>query len=84
MGQTLAVDTDAVHERIVAGVAALEGVDPTALPPLFDAVDPDALAALFATTESGGRRSGHVGFTYADHEVRVEFDERGDPVVTID
>ncbi|MFA9504840.1 hypothetical protein NP511_18160 [Natrinema thermotolerans] len=86
MDQThhMAADTDAVHERIVAGIAALEGADPTALPPLFDAVDPDALAALFATTESGNRRAGHVGFTYAGHEVRVEFDERGDPVVTID
>ncbi|SEP82527.1 HalOD1 output domain-containing protein [Natrinema salaciae] len=83
MGQSLAVDTDEVHERIVTGVAALEGVDPMALPPLFDAVDPDALAAIFATTESGGRRAGHVGFTYAEHQVTVEFDESGEPVVTI-
>ncbi|QCS42289.1 HalOD1 output domain-containing protein [Natrinema versiforme] len=84
MKQSLAVDTDEVHERIVTGVAALEGVDPLSLPPLFDAVDPDALTALFTTTESGGRRSGHVGFTYADHQVTIEFDESDTPVVTID
>ena len=84
MERTLAVCTDEVHERIVTGVAALEGADPMELPPLFDAVDPDALAAIFATTESGERRSGYVGFTYADHQVEVSFDEAGDPVVTID
>lgn len=84
MGQTLAVGTDEVHERIVTGVAALEGADPMELPPLFDAVDPDALAAIFATTESGEHRSGHIGFTYANHQVRVEFNEAEEPVVTID
>ena len=84
MEQSLAVDTDEVHERIVTGVAALEGVDPMSLPPLFDAVDPDALEAIFATTESGSKRSGHVGFNYADHQITVSFDETGDPVVTID
>lgn len=84
MEQTLAVDTDEVHERIVDGIAALEGTDPMELPPLFDAVDPDALAAIFATTESGGRRAGRVEFTYADHRVAVAFDEAGTPVVTID
>lgn len=84
MDQSLAVDADGVHERIVTGVAALEGVDPLSLPPLFDAVDPDALTALFATTESGGPRSGHVGFTYVDHRITIEFDETDTPVVTID
>ncbi|SEV85794.1 HalOD1 output domain-containing protein [Natrinema salifodinae] len=84
MAQTLAVDTDEVHERIVTGIAALEGCDPMELPPLFEAVDPDALAAIFETTESGGLRAGHVGFTYAGHEVRVEFDEDDGPVVTIE
>lgn len=84
MDQTLAVDTDEVCERIVDGVAALEGADPIALPPLFDAVDPDALAAIFSPSESGDRRSGYVGFTYAGHRVRVDFDEDGEPVITID
>lgn len=84
MIHSLAVDTDAVHERIVTGVATLEGVDPTALPPLFDAVDPDALTAIFATTVSGGQRTGQISFRYASHQVTVEFDRSGEPVVTID
>ncbi|WP_408958407.1 HalOD1 output domain-containing protein [Natrinema sp. 74] len=84
MEQTLAVDTDEVSERIVTGVAALEGTDPMELPPLFEAIDPDALTAIFATTESGGSRSGNVAFTYADHRVTVEFDEDDEPVVTIE
>ncbi|WP_254530614.1 HalOD1 output domain-containing protein [Natrinema gelatinilyticum] len=84
MGQTLAVDTGQVCERIVTGVAALKGVDPTELPPLFEAVDPDALAAIFADTESGRPRRGHIGFTYADHRITVEFDDTDQPKVTID
>ncbi|WP_226006963.1 HalOD1 output domain-containing protein [Natrinema salinisoli] len=84
MTHSLAVDTDAVHERIVTGVAALEGVDPTALPPLFDAVDPDALTAIFATTVSGGERTGRISFRYVGHKVTVEFDGSDVPLVTID
>ncbi|MFD1562023.1 HalOD1 output domain-containing protein [Haloarchaeobius amylolyticus] len=84
MEPTLAVDTDEVHERIVSGVAALEGTEPVELPPLFDEVDPDALAAIFATTESGIRRAGSIQFTYADHQIQVSFDESGDTTVTID
>ena len=84
MEQTLAVDTDEVYERIVNGVATLEGTDPMALPPLFDAVDPDALTAIFASTASGIRRSGSIEFPYAGHQVQVTFDDAGDAVVTID
>lgn len=84
MEQTLAVDSDEVWERIVSGVATLEGVDPVELPPLFDAVDPDALEAVFATTPSGTRRCGSVAFTYAGYRVRVEFDRTDEPVVKIE
>ena len=84
MVQTLAVDTDEVAERVVTGVATLEGTDPVELPPLFDAIDPDALASVFATSASGACRSGTVEFTYAGHQVQVSVDEAGDTVVTID
>jgi len=84
MEQTLAVDTDEVYERVVTGVAALEGAEPVELPPLFDAIDPDALASIFATTASGIRRSGTVEFTYAGHQILISVDETGDTVVTID
>ena len=40
-------------EAIIWAVADAVGVDPTALPPLFDYVDPDALNALFDRSETG-------------------------------
>ncbi|QLG47971.1 HalOD1 output domain-containing protein [Natrinema halophilum] len=84
MEQSLAADANDVYERIVTGVAALKGADPTELPPLFEAVDPDALTAIFSNTESGGLRTGHVEFTYADHRIAIEFPDSDQPVVTID
>nr|WP_090309674.1 HalOD1 output domain-containing protein [Natronorubrum texcoconense] len=39
--------------QIVATVATLEECDPIELPPLFDAVDPEALDALFSDTDNG-------------------------------
>ena len=48
-------------ETVVSSVAAHKGVEPVALPPLYDALDPDALDALFATA----RGDGQVTFEYA-------------------
>jgi hypothetical protein len=60
-------DADATaSEAVVAAVADRAGVDRTDLPPLFEAVDPDALDALFAD-----RRPGRVAFEYAGYEVTV-------------
>lgn len=54
---------------IVERVAARENVDPLDLPPLHDAVDADALTALFATP---GRRVDRVTFSYHGYDVTVE------------
>ena len=70
------VDANTLSEQIITGVAAFKNSDPLALPPLFDAVDPDALEAIFAEG-----RSGKVEFSYAGHTVTVEFDE--EPTITI-
>ncbi|WP_276271025.1 HalOD1 output domain-containing protein [Haloarcula litorea] len=80
------------HERlsdgVVAAVAAVVGADPTAVPepdgltPLYDAVDPEALDALFSPGTDG-----HVTFRYHGYEVTAYADERvivrpaDDPVV---
>ncbi|MXR40390.1 hypothetical protein GRX01_03335 [Halobaculum sp. WSA2] len=40
-------------EAIVWALADAVGVDPTDLPPLFDYVDPDALNALFESSDRG-------------------------------
>ncbi len=59
---------------VVSAVAAAEGVDETALPPLFHAIDPDALDSLFhqdCTTDARPRTSGTVEFRYAGYVVSV-------------
>lgn len=62
-------------------VARATGVDPAALPPLYDVVDPDALDALFAPTvgDADGRSGIHVRFTYVGLDVVV----RGDGEVDV-
>ncbi|AGB39916.1 HalOD1 output domain-containing protein [Natronococcus occultus] len=82
MTETLTETAEDVHERIVVGVATLEDVDPMALPPLFDAVDPDALEAIFADPERNTVRIGTIEFPYAGHTIRIECGD--EPVVRID
>lgn len=71
---------DPISARVVTAVAAEKGVDRTCLPPLIEAVDPDALDALFAADRNGNHpnRRGEVRFRYAGREVRVR-----DGVVTV-
>lgn len=62
--------------EIVTAVAAREGVDPVTLtPPLYEAIDPDALRALFESrpTETD-QRTGSVLFTYNGYTVTVSSD----------
>lgn len=62
-----------ITTRIVSEVADREGVDPTALDtPLFDAVDPDALATL---VDNGADTLLTVSFNYAGYRVTVVADE---------
>lgn len=61
-------------ERIVEAVADAEGVDPLELPPLYDAVDPDAVDSLFAPQLRVGSVPSHdaaVRFEYHGYVVRV-------------
>lgn len=71
-----------VHETILEAVAAREAVEPVELPPLFEAVDPDALRSIFAPTAKGADRVGEVRFPYAGYEVTVRVD--GDVDVTVE
>lgn len=65
--------TQPLPMAIVERIAARENVDPLELPPLHDAVDTDALTALFATPE---RRADTVTFSYHGYEVTVEGPEK--------
>jgi hypothetical protein len=55
---------------IVHAVASLENEDPSALGPLGEAVDPEALERLLEGPDSAA----HVTFSYADHQVVVTDD----------
>ncbi|GAB3032790.1 HalOD1 output domain-containing protein [Natronobiforma cellulositropha] len=61
-----------VTETIIEHVADADGRDPLELPPLWDAVDPEALETLFAPTKSGGVRAGRVEFAYCGYWITVE------------
>ncbi|WP_080508297.1 HalOD1 output domain-containing protein [Haloparvum sedimenti] len=56
-------------ERVTRRVAEETDVDALDLPPLFDAVDPDALNALVASMETG-----EITFAYAGRSVTVTAD----------
>jgi hypothetical protein len=57
-----------VYEGIVTSVAVLEDAEPTALPPLYVAVDTDALEALFGERAEGGLS---MTFEYAGYDIRL-------------
>lgn len=62
-------------QAVVERVADAENVDPLALDvPLYDAVDPDALDALFGPTDGAPRTTGRVTFVYYGHTVVVASD----------
>lgn len=63
---------DELATKVVEAVAAVEGVDPTEVGPLNDAVDPDCLSRLFSPGSEGGRADGYVAFTFGGHTVTVD------------
>lgn len=76
--------TESVTTGVLAAVAAVKGVDTTALPPLHDVIDPDALDAFFADGFAdgvdGARADGReVRFRYAGERVAVR-----DDIVSVD
>lgn len=64
-------DDEPVTVAVIDAVATMAGVEPTALPPLYETIDPDALDGLFDAGSSDAR-SVRVSFSYADYEVAVE------------
>lgn len=69
-------ETDAICRVIVEAVADAKNVDPLAIErPLYDIVDPDALARLFVGTTGGPlRQAGRIRFPFEDCEVTVASD----------
>lgn len=69
------VKRESIIERVLQTVAAYENVPTTELPPLFEVVDPDALAALFASPPGSPTRTrGMVTFPYSGYLLTVSAD----------
>ena len=62
-----------IVQEVVKRVATETGRDPKALPPLYETVDPDALAVAVETLDTG-----RVTFSYAGCTVTVRADDRFD------
>ena len=59
---------NSVCQTVIEAIADAEGADPTELnPPLYEAIDPDALENLF----DDGRMIGKIIFNYHGYEVSV-------------
>ncbi|SFC52199.1 hypothetical protein SAMN05444422_109214 [Halobiforma haloterrestris] len=64
--------TESVSIDIVTAVADARGVDPTELPPLYYAIDPDAIDQLFQSQVQN--ESLRVQFTFAGCNVTISSD----------
>lgn len=79
MSQSQSVRQHAQNEPIsttvVDAVADFHDVDPVEVPPLYRAIDPDALNSLFGRSPLGGNRfEGRITFELAECEVEVQSD----------
>lgn len=69
--------TEQVSTEVVTAVADAKCLDPTDLPPLYDAIDPDALDRLFRSeVQNGASGTVKVQFTFAGCDVVVDTENR--------
>lgn len=62
---------------VVTAVSSVSGTGSTDLDPLYTAIDPDALDAIFAPDAPGhGTSEGRVTFTYAGYRIVVKANGR--------
>lgn len=71
-----------LSSTVIDAVADHEGIDPMTLePPLYEAIDPDAIDSLFPRDANGrSPSSGRLSFSYNDYRITVTSD--GDVQVT--
>jgi len=65
---------ESISYALVREVAAEKGVDPEALVPLHDVIDPDALESMFDDADGSVLQDGHLSFNYEGFSVRVDDD----------
>jgi hypothetical protein len=64
---------ESVSAIVVRAVSALEGREPSSLPPLSEVLDPDALDAMFEPRSNGRPRTGgQLSFVYSSCVVTIE------------
>lgn len=68
--RSTATDADNLVTRLVEGVAARAGVEPTELAPLHDVIEPEILELLCARETTRG----HITFQYIGYDVTVNAD----------
>ncbi len=60
-----------ITEVIIDALAAVSGKDPLDLPPLYEAIDPDALELIVREPNTAPTRSCFVGFALGDWGIIV-------------
>ena len=66
---------ESVSMTVVRALDSIQGIDASRSDVvLADAIDPDALDALFRPVSGRPRDEGRVSFTFADYDVTVEAD----------
>lgn len=79
MKASQSVEAVPASHAVVERVAALEGVDPTELVPLYEVINPEAVDKLVGTADGSGSPLA-IDFRYHGHEITVT----GEGVVHID
>lgn len=69
---------ESASRSVIEAVAAATGADPTTMPPLYDAIDPDALDSALDSLSRGTRQSreGSISFRFNGCCVTVHADGR--------
>lgn len=75
MGYTRKSDTP-MTVAVVEAVSSFADREPTELPPLYEAIDTDALDALFEPRTGASDRSCRVSFVFDEFRVTIENSER--------
>ena len=65
-----------ITDTLITALAEAEGVTPTELPPLYDAIDPDVLTRMFDEHGSETEPKALLSFTYGMWNVFVRADGR--------
>lgn len=67
--------SDSLSRTVIEAVAEKKEIEPIALPPLYESVDPETLNSLFEQTETGTLRTIEIEFVYDGFLITVTVDD---------